>query len=239
MASGMCCKPRNLLVLVALLAAGGCASFTPLPPQPAPSDYRIRPDDSLEFVLYRETPAEETTVSLVVQPDGKIMFPYVGSVNAAGKTPGELQKEVQERYKAVFVTPPIAHLTVSVFPHRVIQVLGFVRQPGQYPLVDSMRATDALARAGWFILPHADANNCTLLRPSGKLSQRHPVHFNEILETGDWTTNFELVPGDVLYVPPTPFRKAALFIEDILSPIHALVAPIMTPITALFGTTTV
>jgi len=71
------------------------------------------------------------------------------------------------------------------------------------------------------------------LRRDGARGARYPVHFDEILGTGDPTTNFELLPGDILYVPPTPFRAAAFFIEDILSPVHALLAPITAPFVAV------
>ena len=77
----MRCQQRNIVILVTLLLAGGCASFEPLPPRPADSDYRIQPDDSVEFILFPETPSEETSVTLVVQPDG----PLVGGCRVAGR----------------------------------------------------------------------------------------------------------------------------------------------------------
>jgi polysaccharide export outer membrane protein len=171
----------------------------------------------------------------MIQPDGEIMLPYIGSVQAAGKTPPELLEEIRERLKNVFTGPATPHISLNVYPSRVVQVLGFVFRPGQFPLTHTMRATDALALAGGVRPAFADPDGSVLIRRNGKNQKTHNVYFNAILESGDGRTNYVVEPGDIIYVPATPFRKAAFFVEDVLSPLHALIAPITAPVTAVIG----
>jgi len=225
----------RVLLFAALGFGVGCSSIRPMAPAPAGNSYRIQPGDALEWVLYQERAEEETPLNLVIQPDGKIMLPYLGSVQAAGRTPPELIEDIRERLKKVFTGPATPHISMNVFPSRVVQVLGFVIRPGQFPLTHTMRATDALALAGGVRPAFADPDGSVLIRRNGKEQKTHNVYFNAILESGDGRTNYVVEPGDIIYVPATPFRKAAFFVEDVLSPLHALIAPITAPVTAVIG----
>jgi len=227
---------RLLLVLAVLILAFGCSSVTRMPPTPAAADYRIQQGDRLEFRVYQEgASGTDQSLEIVVQPDGKIMAPYAGAMAAEGKTSQELLNEIKERLKATFTTAPTPHFSVNVYPSRVVQVLGMVVRPGQYDLTHEMRVTDAMARAGGHRPVWAAPNDTVLVRRTASGDQTYDVYFGEIVEAGDGRTNYVLEPGDIIYVPPTPFRKAAIFVEDVLSPVHALIAPVTAPFTAIVG----
>jgi len=224
------------LVLAILSVAVGCTTIKRMPPEAAPSDYRIQPGDTVEFLLYREqAPTVQTPLLLTVQPDGKVMIPYVGPVLAADRTSKDFFGDICIRLKEIFNSRIVAHFSLTVYQSRTVQVLGFVRSPGQFALTNAMRATDALAQAGGLRLPEAAPNATLLLRRCEEADTTYGVRFSDILSSKDQKTNLVLMPGDVIYVPPTPFRKVALFIEDILSPLHALISPIVAPVTAVFG----
>jgi polysaccharide export outer membrane protein len=227
---------RILFVLSVLLLAFGCSSVTRMPSTPAAAEYRIQAGDRLEFQVFQEgTNGNNPNLDVVVQPDGKIMAPYVGAMSAEGKTSQELLDAIKERLKTTFTTAPTPHFSVNVYPSRVVQVLGMVIRPGQYELTYEMRVTDAMARAGGFRPVWAAPNDTVLVRRAGNGDQTYDVYLGEIVEVGDGRTNYVLKPGDIIYVPPTPFRKAAIFVEDVLSPIHALIAPVTAPFTAIVG----
>jgi polysaccharide export outer membrane protein len=216
------------LVLIAAVTVG-CASVpAPLPPEPAAGDYRIQPDDSMEFLYYTDRQVEETRLRITVQPDGRILVPFVGSIVAAGRTPSELLEIINDRLEKKFTTgKPTPHFSVNVFPSRTVQVLGMVLRPGRFDLKHGMRATDALAMAGDFRRPLAAPNSSVLVRRKVNGGEiQHPIYFDQIIETGVPLTNWVLEPGDLIYVPPTPFRRAAFFLEDILSPVGALLSPV-------------
>ena len=66
-----------------------------------------------------------------IKEDGTITFRYIGAVQAAGKTPGELQNEIHNLY----VPKYYVRLTVTVKSEdRVYYVGGEVKQAGPNPV---------------------------------------------------------------------------------------------------------
>ena len=58
------------------------------------ADYIIGPGDMLNISVWKD---EALTRQVVVLPDGKIGFPLIGQVTAAGKTVDELTKEIEQK----------------------------------------------------------------------------------------------------------------------------------------------
>ena len=89
---------------VRLLAAGlvvvmaGCGGGQSLPPattvsyDPSP-DYFIGPLDSLSIFVWRNP---ELSMSVPVRPDGKLTTPLVDDLQALGKTPTELERDLEK-----------------------------------------------------------------------------------------------------------------------------------------------
>ena len=82
-----------------------------------------------------------------ITENGTITLPYVGSVKAVGKTAGELQTEIHDR----FVPDYYKYLTVTVMgEQRVYYVGGHVRTPGRQFYIGPTTVTKAIQSAGDF-----------------------------------------------------------------------------------------
>jgi polysaccharide export outer membrane protein len=137
-------------------------------------------------------PHEET-----IKEDGMITLPDIGSIKAAGKTTGELQKEIHSKY----VPDYFKRLTVTVSSdRRVYYVTGQVRSPGRQEYIGATTVLKAIASAGDFT-DFANRNKVVLTRGDGS---RHIINCNKAAK--DATYDLPVYPGDKIEVPlRTPF----------------------------------
>ena len=106
------------LVLIMSLAAAGCASVdrsvamapnievTDLETLPAPRTsayYGVRPLETLDISVRQDESLDGT---YVVDTEGNVEFPYIGSVPAAGLLPGELADRIERALDPRFVIDP-------------------------------------------------------------------------------------------------------------------------------------
>jgi polysaccharide export outer membrane protein len=128
----------------------------------------------------------------IIKDDGTISLPYVGSVKAAGKTPGELQNDIHDLY----VPKYFVRLTISVTSEdRVYYVGGEVKQPGRQLYVGATTVTKAIQSAGDFT-DFANRGKVWLIRADG---MRIKVNCNKALE--DPSQDLPVYPGDQIQVP--------------------------------------
>ena len=126
-----------------------------------------------------------------IKEDGTITPTFVGSVVAAGKTPGDLQKELQEKYDKLFNT-----LTVTVISkERYYYVTGEVKNPGPEPYLGETDIIKAISAAGDFT-DFASKRKVRLTRASGRTQI---VNVKKILD--DPQFDVPVYPGDKIYVP--------------------------------------
>jgi polysaccharide export outer membrane protein len=84
-----------------------------------------------------------------VQTDagGRISFPLAGIVEAAGRTPAEVEDILEERLRGRFVRDPQVTVNHKETVSQVITVDGQVREPGLYPVIGRMTLMRAVATA--------------------------------------------------------------------------------------------
>ena len=83
-----------------------------------------------------------------VDRSGNVTVPYAGSIRALGRTPVEVQREIEERLKARAIEPQ-AIVTIADNRSSFITVLGEVGNPTRFPAdPGGTKLFDALARAG-------------------------------------------------------------------------------------------
>ena len=85
------------------------ASDKDVPAATEVDSYRIGSGDILEILTWKET--DFSREDILVRTDGKITFPLLDDVQAAGQTTLELKKNIQARLKD-FVGNPVVTVTV-------------------------------------------------------------------------------------------------------------------------------
>lgn len=133
-----------LALLAAVVALPGRAAAQAAPPSTA---YILGPSDSITVLVYGQS---EFNVQTRIKPDGSIVMPLIGKVQAQGKTVITLADEITRRLEAGnFLRDPIVNVEVNEYNSRYVRVVGKVGTPGLVPLDRTNRLLDVLLRAGW------------------------------------------------------------------------------------------
>ena len=83
-----------------------------------------------------------------IDASGRLSFPLVGVIKAAGRTPDELAEEIEDRLRGRFVRQPQVTVNLEETVSQVITVDGEVAKPGLFPVVGRMTLMRAVATAG-------------------------------------------------------------------------------------------
>lgn len=174
------------------IAAGAVPLAGPL------KEYRLGQEDELDISVYGD---ESLSKTQTIRPDGKIAFPLIGDIQAAGLTPDELREKITERLSKYLRTPRLT-VVVSQYNSKQVYVLGQVKSPGVLRLSNDITVLQGLARAGG-MTDEADLQGALLIRGVQIL----PVNFDRLLRNGDATQNIELHPNDTILIPSVSARK--------------------------------
>jgi polysaccharide export outer membrane protein len=205
---------HSLLVWIVALVTG-CTSFgsSNLPPESETTNtgpsvlvesYQLAVGDQIRIDVWKNP---ELSVTEPVRPDGKIAVPLVGDLDAAGKTPEELSKDIKNRLTTYIVNPNVTVILTGMqgqeFLSR-IRVTGSVAHNMSITYHPGMTVLDAVLEAGSVNL-YADANDTKLYRRTDTGAVSYNIRLKDILENGDMSTNIVLMPGDVITVPERLF----------------------------------
>jgi polysaccharide export outer membrane protein len=163
--------------------------------RPDTGEYRIGREDVLEVVVWHEP---ELTRVVPVRPDGRISLPLVGELEAAGRTPVELQTSVTRALAPFVRDTQVAVLVREINASRVF-VLGEVTKPGGFALRGPLSVMQAIALAGGRTEFAKDEVVWLRQQPAGR-TERVSLSFRDLVQ-GEAAGALWLRPGDVLYVP--------------------------------------
>jgi polysaccharide export outer membrane protein len=159
-------------------------------------DYVIGAGDVLDISVWKD---EALTKSAIVRPDGKISFPLIGEIEAAGKMVPQLKQEMEERL-AKYVTDLVFSLEVRQINSMVIYVVGRVNSPGRFALNANVNVLQALAMAGG-LNPFAGRDKIKIFRQESGRTKVLPFQYNDVVDGKNLEENIELHRGDVIVVP--------------------------------------
>ncbi len=186
-----------VLVLTVALTAGAAPRPGDTEPEaPANNDYRIGVADMLNIQVWKEA---DLSRSVPVRPDGKISFPLLDDIQAAGLTPLELKTVLTEKLKQYLSEPRVTVLVEEVNSYKVY-VMGEVMTQGALTLKNKTTLLQAISLAGGFT-QYAKRNEITILRRTSKRDERIVVSYDKILSGRNPEQNLTLEPGDTVVVP--------------------------------------
>lgn len=176
--------------------------------------YRLGKQDVLRIFVWGNpdlTPvtATQTTTSTSATPAGRVIdengdlfFPMVGTIHAEGLTTSEFRKALTKRLSEFIVDPQI-DVDVAAFRSQKIFVSGQILNPGIVPVTDQpMLLIDALGRAGG---PTEDSDLYAVVLTRGKVSVT--INIDKIYYNGDLSDNVMMSDGDLLTIPDRRQRK--------------------------------
>jgi polysaccharide biosynthesis/export protein VpsN len=153
--------------------------------------YRLKASDPITVYLRGILP-QDVQMQDVIDENGRINLPYIGTVQAAGKTTSELEAEIQRLYIEGKI---YKHVTVNVVMlSQGYFVRGEVKQPGRYDLVTGVTVVQAIAQAGGYT-EFKDPRHVRLIR-SGKTTE-----INVLELEADPRKDISIESGDVIVVP--------------------------------------
>jgi polysaccharide biosynthesis/export protein len=197
-----------LLALV-LLGVSGCSKPNyPSPPEAtyqlrSAYKYKIGPGDSVQVYVWRYP---EVSMVVPVRPDGFISAPLLEDIPAAGKTPTELARDLEEAL-AVYLRDPLVTVIVQgfvgVFPEQ-IRVLGEAQKPQSLPYKDGLTLLDLMIQVGG-LTTFAAGNRAVLARFEEGERMNYSVRLDDLIRKADLSANVDMRPGDILIIPESWF----------------------------------
>jgi protein involved in polysaccharide export with SLBB domain len=187
------------LVFGAMLVLAGCSSPNPssgvsphAQPTEVPAESRLRTGDQIQVrVDAGPTTGGAQNYDLVVDENGNITLPLIGTVRAVGSTSAELAERIQANYVPRFYIRCHVNVLTSI---RFFYVGGEVRSPGRYPWVEDTTVLKALNTAGGFT-DYSNRKRVELVRGTTK----------RVVDCDGLRANPErdiaILPGDSIWVP--------------------------------------
>jgi len=194
------------LAVMLLALSAGCTTpkYPPAPLEAQTGDYsyRIGPLDTINVIVWRNA---DLSIVVPVRPDGKITTPLVDDMVAIGKTPTELERDV-EKALTKYIRDPVVTVVVTNFAgpaNEQIRVTGEATKPQILPFRKDMTLLDVMIAVGG-LTDFADGNAATIYRVAdgGKI---YSVRLRDLVKRGDISANVEMKPGDILIIPQSWF----------------------------------
>jgi polysaccharide export outer membrane protein len=223
-------------VLAALL--GGCASSPAVLksarvpvienrelPQPSTGElvpslqsYLVGPLDKISIQVFGADALNQDQIQ--VDANGQIQVPLAGQLDAAGKTPGQLSRDIEARLRPYIKNPQVA-VNLLETNSQVITVDGQVGKPGLYPVLGKMTLMRAVATAGG-VSEFAKLNDVVVFRTVN--GQRYAGLYNLAAIRAGTYDDPEVYSNDVVVVGDS---KARRLFKNVLQMVPALTSPLI------------
>ena len=209
-------------------------------------DYVVEPPDIIVVEVLEALPGRPITGERLVRPDGKISLGFYGDIYVAGLTTTEIKEKVVlhlrqylpdsllglQIYEGKELTPVNVDpdktnrvfVDIAAYNSKVYYVQGDVGTPGRLPITGNETVLDAIQYAGGLI-PTASVPNIRLVRPAPPgacCEQTLPINLPAIINAGDPTTNYQLLPGDRIVVFRDPIVRTTIFLDRLAAPFNSV-----------------
>jgi protein involved in polysaccharide export with SLBB domain len=166
---------RILFLVLALI-------FFSIGTAPAADDgkgYTLGAGDKLRITVYNEP---DLSGEFEVSGQGLLSVPLLGQVQVMGKTTGEVQAILTQKYGKDYLVNP--SVSVEVLNYRPFFIIGEVNHPGSYPYVNGMTVINAVALAGGYT-PRANHEGIKIKHSNQTTAQEQDAKEDTVVLPGD------------------------------------------------------
>src|SRR5215831_12595243 len=175
---------------------------TPVKTVPRP-DPLLLPGDLLTITVFRQP---DLMLEVRIPQDGRITFPLIGAVEAAGRTQADLESTIRTRLEKDFIREASVTVTVKEYAKRRVYVVGGVTKPDGYEVQPNSRITvlQVIAAAGGFT-DRAYKEYVQIVRRRGPTEREvirlSLVEVEKMIAKGQPEADLELWPDDLIVIP--------------------------------------
>jgi len=166
-------------------------------------EYLIGPGDTLQVFVWGQP---DLSITVPVRPDGRVSTPLIEDLEAVGKTPTQLAREM-EQVLSEFIRSPEVNVIVQKFVGTFgsqIRVLGQATKPGAVPYRERMTLLDVMIEVGG-LTKFAAGNRSRLVRTVDGRSEESRVRLDDLVNRGRVEENVPMQPGDIVIIPEAVF----------------------------------
>jgi len=199
-----------------------------LPGRPITGERLVRPDGTISLGFYGEVYVAGLSLTEIKEKIVLHLRKYINDeILGLVKLPLNTDDPLKEDAKPEPVAPRDSDrvfVDVVSFNSKVYYVQGDVGVPGRLPITGNETVLDAINYAGGLI-PTASTVNIRLVRPAPPgacCEQTLPVNLAAIVNAGDPTTNYQLMPGDRIVVYRDPIVRTTVFLDRLAAPFNSV-----------------
>ncbi len=186
---------------------------------------RILRNPTVTLALMQFRGLQQVQGQHLIRPDGTISLGIYGSVYVSGLTIGQA-KCVIEKYLSQYLLDPQIAVDVAAYNSKVYFVIfdggGFGQQVFRLPSTGNEHVLDAISLVQG-LAPVSSKHRIWLSRPAPPgmgCSQILPVDWNAITQAGQTLTNYQVFPGDRIYVSANRLIAFDNYLSMVLNPIN-------------------
>jgi polysaccharide export outer membrane protein len=174
----------------------------------------------------------------LVQPDGTVNLGIYGRVLVAGLTQEAAKAAIEEHLGQYFLKPSVS-LDMAGFNSSVYYIIfdggGFGEQVIRFPYTGSETVLDAIGQV--YGLPAvASKRRVWLARPNeGGDDDQLPIDWRAITQCGRSATNYQIFPGDRIYVAAQPIITTDAVLGRYLAPFERILGIVLLGNSAVHG----
>jgi polysaccharide biosynthesis/export protein len=176
---------------------GAATSLAESTTKPHDGSFVIGDDDLLAINVWKEP---DLSRSIPVRLDGRISLPLVGELQAAGRTPLQLELEITNKLRTYIAEPEVTVMVQEIHSEK-FNILGQVVKPGSYSLEVATTVLDAIAAAGGF-RDFANQKGVYILRQNpGGGESRIAFNYKKVIKGKNPQENIKVEARDTIVVP--------------------------------------
>ena len=179
----------------------------------------IGPLDTIQIDVFN---VPEFNREIQVDSSGRISMPLVGTIDASGKTAGELASAIASALRGRYVRNPDVTVNIKSSISQVVTMDGDLVEPGLYPVTNQMTLLRAIASAKG-LAQFARSEDVVILRTVGGQKMAGLYNIDEI-RRGSYDDP-AIYANDVVVVGDSPQRR---LIRDLIQIAPFLAAPLIT-----------
>lgn len=175
----------SALACLIFMTTGLAHAAVSAPPAASVSDltgnfeYHLGSGDKVRIIVFGE---DSLTGEFFVSSSGKVAFPLIGDIDAAGLSIPQLQRAIETKLADGYLKQP--RVSAEVLNYRPFYILGEVMKPGEYPFTSGLTVLNAVATAQGFTY-RADTHKVYIKRATSGGEHTFPLTTATPVEPGD------------------------------------------------------